>query len=96
MINLVLKFIVSPVFFCLIFYAFCVFSTNAQSIRQDFPTPITSNEIIGKLPARDIGDARLTSYYFTFNGVQGDVFVNVQTTNFNGDIDIFTAEISNL
>jgi hypothetical protein len=31
---------------------------NAQSINQSFPTPITASEISGKIPARDIGDAR--------------------------------------
>lgn len=65
---------------------------QAQSISQNYPTPITSNEISGKIPARDIGDARLTNYFYSFNGVQGDVFINVQTSNLNGDIDIFTAD----
>ena len=73
----------------------CVFgglisSIQAQSINQSFPTPITSNEISGKIPARDLGDARLTTYYYTFQGNQGDVFINVVTTNLNGDIDVFT------
>ncbi len=78
-----------PLLLCIVFFAFGV--SNAQSIRQDFPTPITTGEISGKVPARDIGDARLTNYFYAFNGVQGDVFVNVQTKNFNGDIEIFTA-----
>ncbi len=68
-----------------------IFSVKAQSINQSYPTPITSNEISGKIPARDLGDARLTTYYYTFDGIQGDVFINVVTTNFNGDIDVFTA-----
>ncbi|MGI8787509.1 MAG: hypothetical protein ACR2HG_07105 [Pyrinomonadaceae bacterium] len=71
-----------------------LFSTslaNAQSTNQSYPTPIITNEISGKIPARDLGDARLTSYFYTFEGTQGDVFINVVTTNFNGDIDIFTA-----
>ncbi len=67
-----------------------IFSVKAQSINQSYPTPITSNEISGKIPARDLGDARLTTYYYTFEGLQGDVFINVVTTNFNGDIDVFT------
>jgi len=73
---------------------FCglIFSVKAQSINQSYPTPITSNEISGKIPARDLGDARLTTYYYTFEGVQGDVFINVVTTNLNGDIDVFTAD----
>ncbi len=64
----------------------------AQSNDQNFPTPITSNQINGTINARDIGDSRLTTYYFTFNGNQGDVFINVVTKNLNGDIDVFAAE----
>lgn len=76
---------------------FCVLgglflSAEAQSINQNFPTPVTTNEISGKIVARDIGDSRLTSYFYVFNGNQGDVFINVQTANFNGDIDVFTAD----
>ncbi|MGI9055992.1 MAG: hypothetical protein ACR2F2_09350 [Pyrinomonadaceae bacterium] len=65
---------------------------RAQSSDQNFPTPITSNELSGTVKARDIGDSRLTTYFFTFNGNQGDVFVNVVTKNFNGDIDVFAVE----
>lgn len=72
---------------------FCgaILSAAAQSTNQSYPTAITSNEISGKIPARDIGDSRLTNYFYAFNGNQGDIFINVQTSNFNGDIDIFTA-----
>jgi hypothetical protein len=69
----------------------CLFSINAQSTDQNFPTPVTSNEINGKIPARDIGDARLTTFYYVFNGNQGDVFINVVTANLDGDIDVFAA-----
>jgi hypothetical protein len=69
-----------------------VFSARAQSTNQSFPTPITTNEISGAIPARDIGDARLTSYFYVFNVTQGDVFINVVTKNLNGDIDVFTAD----
>ena len=65
---------------------------NAQSSDQNFPTPITTNQLSGTIRARDIGDSRLTTYFFTFYGNQGDVFVNVVTTNLNGDIDVFAAE----
>jgi hypothetical protein len=76
---------------CFFILAFCAASIKAQSTSQDFPTPVTTNEISGRIAARDIGDSRSTSYFYTFNGVQGDVFVNVEATNLNGDIDIFTA-----
>lgn len=61
----------------------------AQSTSQSFPTPITSNEISGSVRARDLGDSRLTSYFYAFDGEQGDLFVNVVTKNFTGDIDVF-------
>jgi hypothetical protein len=60
--------------------------------QSKLPDALTSNEISGQIPARDIGDARLTSYFYTFNAGQGDVFHNVVTKNLNGDIDIFTAD----
>ncbi len=67
------------------------FSIRAQSTNQSYPTAISSNEISGRIAARDIGDARLTGYFYIFGGGQGDVFINVQTSNFNGDVDVFTA-----
>lgn len=71
---------------------FSSFETCAQSTNQGFPTAITSNEISGTIKARDIGDPRLTSYFYVFNGNQGDVFINVVTKNLDGDIDVFTAD----
>lgn len=62
---------------------------HAQSTSQDFPTPVTSSEISGTIKARDLGDSRLTSYYFALNGEQGDLFINLVTRNFTGDIDVF-------
>ena len=67
-------------------------AANGQSSDPNFPTPITSNEISGTIKARDVGDARLTRYFYEFDGGQGDIFVNVVTKNFSGDIDVFTAE----
>lgn len=62
----------------------------AQSSNQNFPTPVTSNEISGTIKPRDIGDARLTSYFYQFDADQGDLFINVVTRNFTGDIDVFS------
>lgn len=45
----------------------------------------------GTITARDLGDARLTRYYYAFGGNPGDVLITVQSTNLNGDIDVFTA-----
>lgn len=64
----------------------------AQSTDQSRPTPVSSNEISGTIPARSIGDSRLTNYFYLFSGNTGDVFVNVVTNNLDGDIDIFTLE----
>lgn len=68
------------------------FAAFAQSTDQNLPTPVTTSEIRGEIRARDIGDPRLTTYYYVFRGDRGDIFINIVTTNLNGDIDIFTAE----
>ncbi|MGD9560955.1 MAG: hypothetical protein AB7F88_01900 [Pyrinomonadaceae bacterium] len=70
----------------------CVISAQGQSTTQQFPTPITSNEISGVVQARDLGDSRLTTYYYALNGEQGDLFINLVTRNFTGDIDLFKAD----
>ncbi len=78
--------------FCILHLALGVFAIFGQSTNQSFPTVVTTSEISGKIKARDIGDSRSTAYFYAFNGTQGDVFVNVVTGNFNGDIDVFTVE----
>jgi hypothetical protein len=65
-------------------------TSHAQSTNQNFPTPVTSSEISGTIKARDVGDARLTSYFYQFDADQGDLFINVVARNFTGDIDVFT------
>jgi hypothetical protein len=64
----------------------------SQSTDQSFPTAVTSNEINGQIRARDMGDSRLTRYFYAFDGGQGDIFINVVTTNLEGSIDVFTAD----
>jgi hypothetical protein len=64
-------------------------SANGQSTLADFPTPVSTNELSGTIKARDLGDPRLTTYYYWFEGSQGDVFVNLVTKNFAGDVDVF-------
>jgi hypothetical protein len=64
-------------------------SAYAQSSDQMFPTPVRTPEIASSIKARAIGDPRLTTYYYTFEGEQGDVFINVQSKNFTGDIDVY-------
>ena len=65
---------------------------TAQSSDPGLPSPVTSNEISGVIKARDVGDARLTRYYFAFDGGQGDIFINVSTKNLAADIDIYIAD----
>ncbi|MGD9589577.1 MAG: hypothetical protein AB7Q37_14295 [Pyrinomonadaceae bacterium] len=65
-------------------------AAQAQSTTQDFPTPVLTNEISGTIKPRTIGDSRLTTHYYTFNGDQGDVFINLVTRNLTGDFDVFT------
>lgn len=69
-----------------------VITTFSQSSDSNFPTPLTSSLINSTIKARDIGDARLTTQYYVFGGEQGDIFINVVTKNFNGDIDVFTVD----
>jgi hypothetical protein len=63
----------------------------AQSIEPNAPTPVFSNEIAGRIAPLDIGDARLTRFFYTFNGLQGDLELTVESYNLDGDIDIFLA-----
>lgn len=64
-------------------------STYAQSSDQMFPSPVRTSEILSSIKARAVGDPRVTTYYYTFEGQQGDVFINVQSKNFTGDIDVY-------
>ena len=66
-------------------------SAFAQSVDPNAPSPVRSNTVTGRIAARDVGDARLTDHYFAFTGTPGDVLITVQSTNLNGDIDVFTA-----
>ena len=83
---------VCRILFCVLNLIFFTVSTSAQSTDQTFPTPVSTNEIGGKIAARDIGDARLTTYFYVFSGTQGDVFINIKTVNLDGDIDVFAVE----
>lgn len=78
--------------FCVLHFAFCISLVAAQSTNQNYPTAVTTNEISGAIKARDLGDARLTAYFYIFNAGQGDVFINVVANNFNGNIDVFTVD----
>ena len=62
----------------------------AQSTDIAWPSPVRSNEVVGTIAARDLGDPRLTDYYYAFTGTPGDLLITVDSRNLNGDIDVFT------
>lgn len=63
---------------------------RAQSIDIAWPSPVRTSEIKGAIPARDVGDPRVTDHFYAFTGTPGDVLITVDTRNLNGDIDVFT------
>jgi hypothetical protein len=63
----------------------------AQSSDISYPAPIFSDHVAGRIAPRDIGDARRTRHFYTFRGTEGDLVVNVESTELSGDVDIFTA-----
>jgi hypothetical protein len=66
-------------------------SVLAQSINPTAPSPVRSNSVTGRIAARDLGDARLTDHYYAFTGTPGDLLITINSTNLNGDVDVFTA-----
>lgn len=64
---------------------------SAQSIDLSSPTPVVSNDLTGRILPLDIGDARSTRFFYTFNGLQGDLEMTVESNNLDGDIDVFLA-----
>lgn len=64
---------------------------RAQSQDVSYPTPASTNEISGRITARDIGDARLTRHFYILTGTPGDLIFSVTSNNLNGDVDLFTA-----
>jgi hypothetical protein len=65
--------------------------TCAQSSDVNFPTPVFSTEVSGRIEPRDVGDARRTRHFYTFRGTEGDVTVTLETSELIGDVDVFTA-----
>lgn len=66
-------------------------SVAAQSTELEYPSPIRSNEITGTITPRDVGDPRLTRYFYSLTGTPGDLIVTVEGRNLEGDVDVFTA-----
>ena len=69
------------------------FSGNirGQSIDIGAPSPVHTSEVVGRIVARDLGDARLTDHFYALAGNPGDLLLTVESRNLNGDIDVFTA-----
>jgi hypothetical protein len=65
--------------------------TCAQSSDVNFPTPVFSTEVSGRIEPRDIGDARRTRHFYTFRATEGDVNVTLEASELIGDVDVFTA-----
>jgi hypothetical protein len=71
---------------------FCVSSiASGQSTDIALPSAVSTNELIGSIAARDIGDPRLTDHYYAFIGTPGDLLITIDSRNINGDVDVFTA-----
>ncbi len=78
-------------FLTLAFLLLATTSVAAQSLDPNAPSPVRSSNVTGRIAARDLGDARLTDHYYAFTGTPGDLLITVQSTNLNGDVDVFTA-----
>ncbi|HEX8071018.1 MAG TPA: hypothetical protein VF546_13765 [Pyrinomonadaceae bacterium] len=63
----------------------------AQSPDLEYPTPVYANEITGRVAPRDLGDPRLTSHFYTFNGAAGDLLLTIESENLDGAVDLFLA-----
>ncbi|MDT4898710.1 MAG: hypothetical protein QOH25_3787 [Acidobacteriota bacterium] len=68
-------------------------SARAQSTEIEYPKPVRASEISGTIAPRDLGDARLTRYFYSFTGTPGDLIVTVESGNLEGDVDVFTAGV---
>jgi hypothetical protein len=71
---------------------FCLVSiASGQSTDITAPAAVHTNEVLGTIAPRDIGDSRLTDHFYEFTGRPGDLLITVDSRNLNGDVDIFTA-----
>lgn len=76
----------------LVLFLGCIaISSRGQSTDISSPSPVTTNDVVGTISARDLGDSRLTDHFYAFTGTPGDVLITVRSNNLNGDVDVFTA-----
>jgi DNA-binding protein HU-beta len=62
----------------------------AQSNDLSSPTPVYNSEIAGRIAPLDVGDPRQTRHFYIFNARPGDLELNVEANNLDGEIDLFT------
>jgi hypothetical protein len=77
--------------YAVLLVVFASVTARTQSTEIEYPTPLGTNQVTGKIEPLDIGDPRLTHQYYAFTGTQGDLVITVVSKNLNGDVDIFTA-----
>ena len=63
---------------------------SGQSTDITSPAAVRTNEVLGTIAARDIGDSRLTDHFYAFTGTPGDLLITIDSKNLNGDVDVFT------
>ncbi|HUQ34041.1 MAG TPA: hypothetical protein VM095_18105 [Pyrinomonadaceae bacterium] len=81
----------APLFGAVVLLLFFAVNGAAQSTDIGFPTPVRSGEISGTIAPRDLGDPRLTRYFYAFKGTPGDLIITAESENLEGDVDVFTA-----
>lgn len=67
-----------------------VVGVRAQSTDIEYPTPVRSGDISGTIVPRDLGDSRLTRYFYSFTGTPGDLIITAESRNLEGAVDVFT------
>ncbi|HYN83605.1 MAG TPA: hypothetical protein VER32_00010 [Pyrinomonadaceae bacterium] len=65
-------------------------AARAQSPDVDYPTPVFTNELTGRIAPRDLGDARLTRHFYAFRATEGDLVITVESTYLYGSVDVFS------
>jgi hypothetical protein len=63
----------------------------SQLGSQELPIPVKSNQIVGIIKPRRVGDDRLTRIFYSLEAEKGDLFINIEAENLNGDLDLFIA-----
>jgi hypothetical protein len=63
---------------------------KAQSTSSNHPLAVTSDELRAEIKPRDIGDPRPTAHFYSLTAGPGDLIIEVSSSQFLGDIDLFT------